>query len=123
MALLCSVMVIVPILELESRNKDRQRQAIMSNFNDLLDASVDAGLAWARRHTKQPEQPAVVLESEYLQLRALFKEVVAQRDAITAQRDIWMDTMRAFVGHVLNKDEANAYMRKLAKERGVPWRG
>lgn len=95
----------------------------MSNFNELLDASVDAGLAWARRHTKQPEQPAVVLESEYLQLRALFKEVVAQRDAITAQRDIWMDTMRAFVGHVLNKDEANAYMRKLAKERGVPWRG
>ena len=95
----------------------------MSNFNELLDASVDAGLAWARRHTKQPEQPAVVLESDYLKLRALFKEVVAQRDAITAQRDIWMDTMRAFVGHVLNKDEANAYMRKLAKERGVPWRG
>lgn len=88
----------------------------MSNFNDLLDASVDLGQAWAARHSRRPQQPAVVLESEYLELRALFKEVVAQRD-------IWMDTMRAFAGRVLDKDEANAYMRKLAKERGVPWRG
>lgn len=88
----------------------------MSNFNNLLDASVDLGRAWADRHTKRPAQPAMVLESEYLQLRELFKQVVAQRD-------IWMDTMQAFVGHVLDKDEANAYMRKLAKERGVPWRG
>lgn len=93
----------------------------MSNFNELLDASVDAGLAWARRHTKQPEQPAVVLESEYLQLRALFKEVVAQRDEIAAQRDIHRDTLKAFIGHRLDRDKVNAHMRNLAKERGVPW--
>lgn len=95
----------------------------MSNFNDLLDASVDLGQAWAARHSRRPQQPAVVLESEYLELRALFKQVVADAKEITAQRDIWMDTMRAFAGRVLDKDEANAYMRKLAKERGVPWRG
>ena len=109
----------VPILELDGRNKDRQRQAIMSNFNDLLDASVDMGLAWARRHTKQPEQPAVVLESEYLQLREMFKEVVAQRDRIAAQRDLYRDAVVPFFGRVLVKDELNANFRRLAKERGI----
>ena len=93
----------------------------MSNFNELLDASVDAGLAWARRHTKQPEQPAVVLESDYLKLRAMFKQVVADAKEIAAQRDIYRETMRLYVGRVLDKEAANAHMRNLAKERGVPW--
>ncbi len=116
-------MLIVPILELESRNKDRQRQAIMSNFNELLDASVDAGLAWARRHTKQPEQPAVVLESDYLKLRALFKEVVAQRDEWMTKAGIYLDTMRAFNGRVLNRDQVNAMLDRLGDERGVKFPG
>lgn len=110
----------VPLLEPTGRNKDRQRLANMSNFNDLLDASVDLGQAWAARHSRRPQQPAVVLESEYLELRALFKQVVAQRDEWMARANIYRDTMRLYAGRVLDKDEANAHMRKLAKEHGIP---
>ena len=87
----------------------------MSNFNELLDASVDAGLAWARRHTKQPEQPAVVLESDYLKLRALFKEVVAQRDEWMAKKDLYMDAVRPFIGKVLVKEELNSHLSSKYK--------
>lgn len=84
----------------------------MSNFNDLMDASVDAGLAWARRHTRQPEQPDVIAWSQYVEMYNTCKE-------IAAQRDLYRDSVRPFYGKVLVKDELNAYFRKLAKERGI----
>ena len=84
----------------------------MSNFNNLLDASVDLGRAWADRHTKRPAQPAMVLESEYLQLRELFKQVVAQRD-------LYADAVIPFFGKVLVKEELRAHFHRLAKERGI----
>lgn len=92
-------------------------------MNDLMQASVDAGAAWAQRHSRQPQQPAVVLESDYLLLRKRFYKVVADAKEIAAQRDIYLDAIRAFLGRVLDRDEINTYMRHLAKERGVPWRG
>lgn len=91
----------------------------MSNFNELLDASVDAGLAWARRHTKQPEQPAMVLESDYIKLYETLKRIAAQRDEWMAKKDLYMDAVRPFIGKVLVKEELNSHLHKLAKERGI----
>lgn len=91
----------------------------MSNFNDLLDASVDLGQAWAARHSRRPQQPAVVLESQYIELYETLKRIAAQRDEIAAQRDLYRDAVVPFFGQVLNKDELNACFRRLAKERGI----
>lgn len=84
----------------------------MSNFNNLLDASVDLGRAWADRHTKRPAQPAVVLESEYIKLYETLKE-------IAAQRDLYADAVIPFFGKVLVKEELRAHFHRLAKERGI----
>jgi hypothetical protein len=91
----------------------------MSNFNELLDASVDAGLAWARRHTKQPEQPAVVLESDYIKMYQTLKRIAAQRDLWMARTGIYLDTIRAFKGRTMDRDSVNDYLDKLAADRGV----
>jgi hypothetical protein len=100
------------MLEQDRRNKDRQRKAGMSNFNELLDAFVDLGRAWADRHTKRPAQPAVVLESEYIKMYETLKRVAVRRD-------IYLETLRAFNGQVLDWGKVNAMLDRLGAERGV----